>query len=65
MTEPEADSTKLSIPNPSRATDPDAMAAAIATTPSTMFQPTVRYSRRSARASRRGRSIGASVIGGV
>ena len=46
---PEVVSTKLSMPKPSRATLPAASAAATETTPSTMFQPTVRYSSRSPR----------------
>ncbi len=54
-TDPEALSTKLSMPKPSSATLPAASAAAIAMTPSTRFHPTVRYSRRSARASSCGR----------
>jgi hypothetical protein len=42
-------STKLSMPNASRATLPAARAAATATTPSKMFLETVTVSRRRAR----------------
>ncbi len=55
-TAPEAVSTKLSTPKPSSATLPAASAAASAITPSTTFQPTVRYSSPSARRSSNSRS---------
>src|ERR1051325_11830779 len=47
MTAPLAHSTKLSSPNPRSAMLPTATAAATATMPSRLFQPTGRYARRS------------------
>ena len=63
-TDPDADSTNESMPKPSRATEPAASPAVIATRPSTMFQPTVRYSRRSARCRRAARWPGARLTDG-
>ena len=56
-TPPLALSMKLSTPKPRSATLPAATAAAMATTPSTMFHPTVRYSRKRPRASRSARGV--------
>ena len=60
--EPEADSTKLSMPKPTSATEPAANPAAIAIRPSTMFQPTVSHSSRRARRSSAGRSVAERVM---
>ena len=52
-TAPDELSTKLSMPNPRRATLPAASAARTAMTPSMTFHPTVTYSRVEARAKAR------------
>ncbi len=61
-TRPEALSTKLSMPKPRRATLPARRAAHTAMTPSTTFQPTVRYSSRSAWRSFATRPSSATVV---